>query len=135
MVDTRLYAKTHSTEAPRHPALRSLCSDADCLGQPTPHCRSPEQYHDSSFRAHRHRSKHLAPPRLRTSITATHHRCRQHYGQYSLQQVLAGNPPMLLSLLDDETAAGAAPLDFFLLNKRPWSLIENDQAFVCPAPQ
>ena len=52
-----------------------------------------------------------------------------------LQQVWAGNPSMLLSLLDDETAAGAARLDFFLLNKGPWSRIENDQAFVRDTPQ
>ena len=36
-----------------------------------------------------------------------------------LQQVWPGNQSILLSLLDDETAAGTVHLDLFLLNKGP----------------
>jgi hypothetical protein len=51
-----------------------------------------------------------------------------------LQQVWAGNPSLLLSLLGDQSAAGEARLDFFLLNKGPWSRIENNRSFVAEAP-
>ena len=52
-----------------------------------------------------------------------------------LQQVWAGNPSMLLALINDQSAAHDALLDFFLLNKGPWSRVENNQAFVRGAPQ
>ena len=51
-----------------------------------------------------------------------------------LQQVWAGNPSMLLSLLNDDSAAAPATLDFFLLNKGPWSRIEDNRRFVAGAP-
>ena len=51
-----------------------------------------------------------------------------------LQQVWAGNPAMLLSLINDRSAAGRAALDFFLLNKGPWSRIDDDRPFVAGAP-
>ncbi len=51
-----------------------------------------------------------------------------------LQQVWAGNPSMVLTLLGDTTAAGQARLGFFLLNKGPWSRIENNRAFIPGAP-
>ena len=52
-----------------------------------------------------------------------------------LEQVWAGNPSMLLSLLNDQSATGAARLDFFLLNKGPWSRIEDNRRFVPGAPE
>ena len=51
-----------------------------------------------------------------------------------LEQVWAGNPAMLISLAGDRSAAGQAALDYFLLNKGPWSRIENDRPFVPGAP-
>ena len=51
-----------------------------------------------------------------------------------LEQVWAGNPAMLLSLLGDQSAVGRARLDFFLLNKGPWSRIEENRRFVPGAP-
>ena len=51
-----------------------------------------------------------------------------------LEQVWAGNPSMLLSLLGDQSAVGPARLDFFLLNKGPWSRIEENRRFVPGAP-
>ena len=51
-----------------------------------------------------------------------------------LQQVWAGNPSMLLSLLGDRSVTGEARLDFFVLNKGPWSRIENNRSFVPEAP-
>ena len=51
-----------------------------------------------------------------------------------LEQVWAGNPSMLLSLLNSDAAAGQATLDFFLLNKGPWSRIDENRRFVAGAP-
>jgi len=51
-----------------------------------------------------------------------------------LQQVWAGNPSLLLSLLGDQNATGKARLDFFLLNKGPWSRIEDNRPFIPGVP-
>jgi hypothetical protein len=51
-----------------------------------------------------------------------------------LEQVWAGNPSMLLSLLAQTDSTGQATLDFFLLNKGPWSRIEENRRFVAGAP-
>jgi hypothetical protein len=51
-----------------------------------------------------------------------------------LQQVWAGNPSLLLSLLGDQSATGKPRLDFFLLNKGPWSRIEDNRSFVPGVP-
>ncbi len=51
-----------------------------------------------------------------------------------LEQVWAGNPAMLISLAEDRSAAGRAALDYFLLNKGPWSRIEDERPFVAGAP-
>ena len=51
-----------------------------------------------------------------------------------LEQVWAGNPAMLISLAGDRSAAGQAALDYFLLNKGPWSRIEDERPFVAGAP-
>ena len=51
-----------------------------------------------------------------------------------LEQVWAGNPATLISLAEDRSAAGLAALDYFLLNKGPWSRIENNRPFVAGVP-
>ncbi len=51
-----------------------------------------------------------------------------------LQQLWAGNPSLLLSLLGDQNATGKARLDFFLLNKGPWSRIEDNRSFIPGVP-
>jgi hypothetical protein len=51
-----------------------------------------------------------------------------------LEQVWAGNPSMLLSLMQDESPAAQAALDFFVVNKGPWSRIEENRRFVPGAP-
>ena len=50
------------------------------------------------------------------------------------EQVWAGNPSMLLSLLTSNAASSQASLDFFLLNKGPWSRIEENRRFIAGAP-
>jgi hypothetical protein len=51
-----------------------------------------------------------------------------------LEQVWAGNEPMLYSLLRDETPAGKARLHEFLINKGPWSRLDHNAPFVPGAP-
>ncbi len=51
-----------------------------------------------------------------------------------LRQVWAGNEPMLLDLLRDGSSLGRARLHYFLLNKGPWSRLDENAAFVPGAP-
>jgi hypothetical protein len=47
-----------------------------------------------------------------------------------LRQSWAGNEAVLLGLLRDGSALGAARLDYFLLNKGPWSRLDDNLPFV-----
>jgi hypothetical protein len=51
-----------------------------------------------------------------------------------LRQVWAGNQAMLLDLVKDRSAIGRARLDYFLLNKGPWSRLDHNRPFVPGAP-
>ena len=51
-----------------------------------------------------------------------------------LEQVWAGNPALLMALTGDRSPAGRARLDYFLVNKGPWSRLEDDQPFLPGAP-
>src|ERR1044071_7962063 len=46
-----------------------------------------------------------------------------------LRQVWAGNEPMLLDLVRDETPQGRARLHYFLINKGPWSRLDHNEPF------
>jgi hypothetical protein len=52
-----------------------------------------------------------------------------------LRQVWAGNETLLLKLLDDTTLLGRTRLDYFLLNKGPWSRLDHDAAFIPGVPE
>ena len=51
-----------------------------------------------------------------------------------LRQVWAGNDAMLLALHGDRTPLGRARLEYFLLNKGPWSRLDHNEPFVPGAP-
>jgi hypothetical protein len=51
-----------------------------------------------------------------------------------LRQVWAGNETMLLDLLRDQSTLGKARLHYFLINKGPWSRLDENAAFVPGAP-
>ena len=51
-----------------------------------------------------------------------------------LRQVWAGNESMLLRLLDDHSDLGQARLHYFLINKGPWSRLDQDEPFIPGAP-
>ncbi|CAN5531911.1 hypothetical protein BH20VER3_BH20VER3_02990 [soil metagenome] len=51
-----------------------------------------------------------------------------------LRQMWSGNPAMLLELAGDDSAEGRARLHYFILNKGPWSSLDDNQPFVLGAP-
>jgi hypothetical protein len=51
-----------------------------------------------------------------------------------LRQVWAGNEAMLLDLVRDESPAGRERLHYFLINKGPWSRLDQEEPFVPGAP-
>ena len=51
-----------------------------------------------------------------------------------LRQAWAGNETMLLDLLHDTSDAGRARLHYFLINKGPWSRLDQNETFVPGAP-
>jgi uncharacterized protein YjbJ (UPF0337 family) len=51
-----------------------------------------------------------------------------------LRQVWSGDVSMLLDLAADQTPEGRARLHYFLINKGPWSRLDEDKPFVAGAP-
>ncbi len=51
-----------------------------------------------------------------------------------LRQVWAGNEALLLTLLDDASPVGQARLRYFLINKGPWSRLDNNRPCVPGVP-
>ena len=47
-----------------------------------------------------------------------------------MRQRSAGNSALLLQLLNDSSPLGRARLDYFLLNKGPWSELDDDRPFI-----
>jgi Peptidase family M49 len=51
-----------------------------------------------------------------------------------LRQVWAGNEPLLLDLLQDQSPLGRARLHYFMVNKGPWSSLDMDRPFIPGVP-
>ncbi|HKX99829.1 MAG TPA: hypothetical protein VJL86_08925 [Steroidobacteraceae bacterium] len=51
-----------------------------------------------------------------------------------MRQMWAGNEAMLLRLMEDDTPQGRARLDYFLINRGPWSRLDDNAVFVPGAP-
>ena len=51
-----------------------------------------------------------------------------------LRQSWAGNPSLLMELLDDRTPLGQARLHYFLINKGPWSRLDDNRPFLPGVP-
>jgi hypothetical protein len=54
----------------------------------------------------------------------------RHVDALFMRQRFAGNNALLLQLLSDRSALGRARVDYFLLNKGPWSELDDDKAFL-----
>jgi peptidase M49-like protein len=51
-----------------------------------------------------------------------------------LRQVWAGNEALLFELLEDKSPLGRARLDYFLINKGPWSRLDEEAPFIPGVP-
>jgi hypothetical protein len=51
-----------------------------------------------------------------------------------MRQMWAGNEATLLRLMEDDTPLGRARLDYFLINRGPWSRLDDNAVFVPGAP-
>ncbi len=51
-----------------------------------------------------------------------------------LQQVWSGNPALYAKLQKDKSSLGKARLDYFWINKSPWSALDDDEAFLSGVP-
>jgi hypothetical protein len=51
-----------------------------------------------------------------------------------MRQLWAGNAPVLLRLMEDDTPLGRARLDYFLINRGPWSRLDDNEVFIPGAP-
>lgn len=54
----------------------------------------------------------------------------RHMDAIFLRQVWAGNTSLLLQLLGDQSPLGRARLRYFLINKGPWSELDEDEPFI-----
>ncbi|MGH8198233.1 MAG: dipeptidyl-peptidase 3 family protein, partial [Steroidobacteraceae bacterium] len=52
-----------------------------------------------------------------------------------LRQMWAGNEALLLRLMEDTTPLGRARLDYFLINRGPWSRLDEDASFIPGVPE
>src|SRR5262245_3716019 len=51
-----------------------------------------------------------------------------------MRQMWAGNESMLLRLMEDTTPLGRARLDYYMINRGPWSQLDDNAVFVPGAP-
>lgn len=51
-----------------------------------------------------------------------------------MRQMWAGNAAMLLRLMEDDTPLGRARLEYFLINRGPWSRLDDNEIFIPGAP-
>ena len=65
---------------------------------------------------------------------ATLVKAAQVFDALFLRQVWAGNETMLLALLGDASDLGRARLRYFLINRGPWSRLDDNEPFVPGAP-
>jgi len=52
-----------------------------------------------------------------------------------MRQMWAGNEALLLRLLEDTTPLGRARFDYFLVNRGPWSRLDDNAVFIPGAPE
>ena len=69
------------------------------------------------------------PPNERQALDAMVEAARLIDGLF-LQQVWADNPSLLLKLAGDTSAEGKARLHYFLINKGPWSRLDENAPFI-----
>ena len=73
-------------------------------------------------------------PASERAALATLVEAARHIDALFLRQVWPGNGPLLLSLLADQSPLGEARLKYFLVNKGPWSRLDDNRPFVRGVP-
>ena len=51
-----------------------------------------------------------------------------------MRQMWAGNASMLMRLMEDDTPLGRARLEYFQINRGPWSRLDDNEIFIAGAP-
>src|SRR5215470_19539531 len=74
------------------------------------------------------------PPQERAALARIVEAARLFDTLY-LRQVWAQNEPLLLQLAQDASPLGRARLHLFLINKGPWSAIDQDAPFIPGVPK
>lgn len=127
-------------------AASLIATLAGCKAQaPTQPPATPAPAVDKAAQDLQAKSARFAPTDLTADITALPPnerealahivRAAQVMDALFLEQVWAGNEPMLYTLIKDETPTGKARLHEFLINKGPWSRLDHNAAFVPGAPE
>jgi hypothetical protein len=62
-------------------------------------------------------------------------RAARHTDALFMRQIWAGNQSLLLRLLEETTPLGRAQFDYFLLNRGPWSRLDENAAFISGVPE
>ena len=122
-----------------------LAASAACRGpQPAPSATDQSQQANSDVQNLTTMAARFAPVDLTADLSALAPNERQVLVKLVeaskiidalfLRQAWAGNESMLLDLVRDRSDAGRARLHYFLINKGPWSRLDDDAAFVPGAP-
>ncbi|MFB3853126.1 MAG: hypothetical protein ACE148_04800 [Vicinamibacterales bacterium] len=126
------------------PVLACLIAIAGCAGQPAGPQRAAEEVSVEAATVQRMAAR-FAPVEIGADVSFLPANERQAlrklveagwlFDGLFLRQVWSGNEGILMKLLADESESGRARLDYFLINKGPWSRLDHNAAFVPGVPE
>jgi len=127
-------------------AATIACASIACGREtPPPTVQTPQTATDPEIKKLEAMAARFAPVELTADLSTLPPNERQALGKLVeaakvfdalfLRQVWEGNEAMLLDLIDDSTPLGRARLDYFLLNKGPWSRLDENEPFITGAPK
>jgi hypothetical protein len=124
-------------------SLISLAAIA-CSAQPQAPVQPQPTGASSELQELETRTARFAPVELTADVASLPENERQALGRLVqaarvfdglfLRQVWEGNESMLLELVRDQTPLGRARLHYFMLNKGPWSRLDENDPFIAGAP-
>ena len=122
--------------APRRPRGRVGRADRPLRAAGAAACRAglhrpvDARGEDRGVRARRHLGRRRALPENERNALAEMVRAAQVMDGLFLEQVWAGNATVLTQLAGDRTPEGEARLHYFLINKGPWSRLDDNESFL-----
>jgi hypothetical protein len=115
-----------------------------CSAQPQPPVQPQPTGASSELQELETKTARFAPVDLTADVASLPENERQALGRLVqaarvfdglyLRQVWEGNASMLLDLVRDQTPLGRARLHYFVLNKGPWSRLDENEPFIAGAP-